>query len=99
MNEIDVVQAISLVECVLTIPVWYVIGRANRRVGLWSSIPILISLSTAIYYALVIFTNLNELYVEWFKIASALLRLYVHSVLLFGGLLMYRRYKRMANRE
>lgn len=99
MNEIDVVQAISLVECVLTIPVWYVIGRANRRVGLWASIPILISLTTAIYYALVIFTNLNEIDAGLFKLVSALIRLYVHSVLLFGGLLMYRRYKRMANRE
>lgn len=99
MTGIDVVQTISLLECLATIPVWYAIGRANRRVGLWSSIPILISLSTAIYYALVIFTNLNELDCELFKLISALLRLYVHSVLLFGGLLMYRRYKRMATRE
>ncbi len=90
---------ISLAECLLTLPVWYAIGRANRRVGLWASIPILISLTTAIYYVLVIFTSLNELYGELFKLVSALLRLYVSSVLLFGGLLMYRRYKRMANRE
>lgn len=99
MSETDGVQLISLGVCLLTVPIWVQIGRVNRRVGWWAAIPVSCSLVTAVYYVLVVFTPLSELYRDLFTLVSALLRLYVQSFLLWGGLLMYRRYKRAGGHE
>lgn len=99
MSALDVVQIISLIECALTVPVWWVIGRVNRRVGWWAAIPIGLSLLTGVFYVLVVWTDLNERYRDVFTLISALLRVVMHTCLLFGGVLMTRRYRALARSD
>lgn len=90
MNELPI-QAATLVMSLAGVVVWWRWGRA-RGYGALAIMPISVFVLTALFYVVVIFTDLNELYHDLFTLISAGLRLYSALIFLFGAVIMLRRH-------
>ncbi len=89
MNELPI-QAATLVMSLAGVAVWWRWGRVHGYLAL-ALMPISVFALTAVLYAVVIFTDWNELHRDLFTLISAGLRLYSALIFLFGAIIMLRR--------
>lgn len=93
MSATDLIQLFLMVGCLLTIVIWWGVGRNNARLVYLRWVVIVPSLITGLFYALVLFTTFNEEDPALAALISALIRMYTQLLFLIGGLVMLITYR------
>jgi hypothetical protein len=81
-------QLITMAICVGICFRWMRLWRTNWRVRPFALYPVIIAVLTLVFYAVVLFTDLNEQNRILFTFISTMLRLFVMAILLLAGYAM-----------
>lgn len=86
ISATDVIQAMTMLVCLVMLPIWWQVGRRDVRFKYLRWLVLVPSLMTITFYITVIFLHWNELNPIEAVFISALLRLYIMSLVLYAGI-------------